>query len=212
MIVNTLPTFALLAKRYWISTYQPDTIFTVSEEEREAFRQDFLIYLKHIRTTVCDTLDMRKKFSVDDLLCHLYNVEQNLPEYRYMRIAAICAETTDEEFRCLAELITTTEIDLSNALEELKIYLIIKIWNSYYSFYDPKTELLINHFLSDDHAFHEILAENCAKGIYNPGFCRWIITNWHLCHYYHESLQKALPARCWFKEQSEIAELIKKQK
>lgn len=57
-----------------------------------------------------------------------------------MRIATICAETTDEEFRCLAELITTTEIDLSNALEELKIYLIIKIWNSYYSFYDPKTE------------------------------------------------------------------------
>lgn len=209
MKTKKLKTYLLLAKRYWISTYTPEAVFSYTQEEADGFREDIIKYFEFTRKIICDTLDFKQDFSLGDLLHHLKNAERLQSPERINRINAVCTEITDEEYRCFAELICCMETDLSSVLENLKIYLVIRLWNSSYGVFDPKTDMLINHYLKYDSEFADQLAEICHRGVNNPGFCRWIINHWHLCCFYHITIKKELPTDCFlFREQEIIAQKI----
>lgn len=210
MKIKKLVNFSLLAKRYWISTYTPEAVFTYTSEEAVSFQRDITEYFNKTRKIVYETLDLNYAFSIDDLLHHLKNAQASQNQERLHRIDAACTEITDEEFRCFAEFVCLMDADLSASLQNLKIYLVMRIWNSAYGVYDPKTNLLIEHYLKDDTAFAEELAEICHRGINNPGFCRWIINNWNLCRYYYLAMKKELSENLLhFEEQKIILKKIK---
>lgn len=193
MNTKKLETFNLLAKRYWKTTVLDETPFIYSQEEAINFEKDIIKYLKKVKKIVATDLELNRDFTVDDLLLNLKSTEENHNQGRLDRISAANTEIVDDEYRLLARFVTHMNPNLQDSLSNLKIYLIIKIWNSFCNGYNPETDLLINHYLNDDGEFREQLVKICYRGINNPGFCQWILNNWNYCWPYHKKIRAEMP-------------------
>lgn len=195
--------FNQFAHDYWNNKLQ------YNEESTKLFESDIIKYFAKVRKIVTETLLLKKGFELTDLIQYLSSTEQtDVQDEHWLRVSVTTAELFDDEYRRLAELICEVPVNLSSCLEDMKIYLIFKIWNSWPSFHNAKTNLLIDNFLADDGEFRELLISICPRGTNNWGFCEWMTENWHACKHLRIQILEKFPKTPHSTEQQELLELV----
>ncbi len=192
--MDNLKTIDLLARRYWKSLLYQDCKFSFTEQEQTAFNNEIIRYFQLCHEFIRVDLELKSTFSPTDLLTYLHNTEETHNDERRSRVLVAYGEIFDEEFHHFAELLEIMEPDLTTCIEEVQSWLLLRIWNSQYNHYDPKTDVIINKFLTDDGEFRDSLISICYRGVNNPAFCRWIIAHWTDCSCYQYKMRPLLEA------------------
>lgn len=192
MLMENLKNFDLIVRRYWKAHLDKDSTFSFTQEEKIAFNSDIIHYFQECHHIIRIDLELKSKFTPKDLLTYLQNVEDHMQNERYNRVLVAYGEVFDEEFHLFSDLLLILEVDLAACIEEFKCWIILRIWNSQYNMYDPRTDLLINQYLDDDGEYKDYLVSICYRGINNPSFCRWILQHWSDCSCFQYKLKKIL--------------------